>query len=81
MHAGVDSIVSDPNYQEVLWPRFYGGPARPLKVSIGFLVTRDGAVSRVKIDRSSGLDGFDAAALRAVDAVNPPTPPPMPPKT
>ena len=44
---------------------------------VRFTINRDGRVSRIELERSSGNSSFDRAALRALYAANPL--PPLPP--
>lgn len=54
-------------------------PAVPAGTSarVRFTIGRDGSVSRIELETSSGLPSFDRAALRALYAANPL--PPLPP--
>jgi protein TonB len=47
------------------------------RARVGFVILKSGKVERIQLEESSGISGFDRAALRAMYAANPL--PPLPP--
>lgn len=65
--------------QHLRWPTGYGRAATPRTALVRFTIDRAGSVSGIALERTSGVGGFDAAALDAVRNARPLRPPPLPP--
>jgi periplasmic protein TonB len=65
--------------QHLRWPTGYGRAATSREAVVRFTVDRAGGVSGITLERTSGVGGFDAAALDAVRNARPLRAPPLPP--
>lgn len=52
----------------------------PFVTTVRFVVSRDGAVSKIEVTEKSGVTGLDDAAARAVRDAQPLRPPPLAPE-